>query len=363
MGPYTFYHDPSTLPINANELCYNRLIPLKARDTNIWLVSRQNATEAPNYFLTTDFKNYKALSSLQPQSSYSWLTAELISWQQGDGIANQGILYKPEDFNPDKKYPVLITYYEQLSHRLYEFPMPEFTKYSINIPWFISQGYLVFTPDIYFTKGKPGKSAYGAIVSAAQALAKMPFVDAKRMGINGHSTGGFLTNYLITHTNLFAAAIEGAGTSNWISSSLQLAGGEIKMGSRLGGYESMLGATLWERPDLYIENSPILRANHITTPLIIFHSKIDSAVPWEQAVELFIAMRRLEKKVWMLQYDEGNHGVWNKNDYTDYTIRITQFFDHYLKGAPPPKWMTEGMPASQKGVKAGYELDLSGKQP
>jgi dipeptidyl aminopeptidase/acylaminoacyl peptidase len=363
MQPCTIYHEENlTLPPNAHELDYYSTMPMKAENVNIWMLKRQTATEAPNYFLTSDFKNYTALTNFQPQASYNWLTAELLTWKQSKNITTQGILYKPENFDPKKKYPVLITYYQQFSHRLYEYPMPGFTKNDINIPWFVSHGYLVFTPDIYFIEGKQGQSACDAIVSAAYELIKLSFVDPKKIGIQGHSYGGFMTNYIVTHTNLFAAAIESAGTSNWVSSSLQL-GGLEKRASRLPSYENIIGSDLWKRPDLYLENSPVLKADKIITPLIICHSKTDTAVPWEQAVELFIAMRRLGKKVWMLQYDEGDHGAWEKNDYVDYTIRVTQFFDHYLKGTPPPIWMTQGIPARKKGIETGYELDTSGKQP
>ncbi|SEL62244.1 Dipeptidyl aminopeptidase/acylaminoacyl peptidase [Chitinophaga rupis] len=360
MGPWTFFYYLGDKQVQADHAYSFGMPPLKAKNAGAWIIKRQSATQAPNYLLTKDFKHYRQLTNLQPQNNYNWLTAELLTWQQLDGTTSQGILYKPENFDPHKKYPVLFNYYEQMSGRLYQYPIPDFTRNNINIPWFVSRGYLVFTPDIYYTKGHPGQSTYNTLVSAALHLAEMPFVNAKRMGINGHSTAGFETNYLVTHTGIFAAAIEGAGTSNWISSALQLSGpqGTAQI-SRLGLYESILGASLWERPDLYLENSPVLQADKVTTPLIIFHSKIDTAVPWEQAVELFISLRRLNKPVWMLQYDNSNHGAWG-NDCMDFTIRITQFLDHYLKGAPPPVWMTRGIPAKLKGIETGYRLDTRG---
>jgi dipeptidyl aminopeptidase/acylaminoacyl peptidase len=120
---------------------------------------------------------------------------------------------------------------------------------------------------------------------------------------------------------------------------------------------------LWQRPDRYIEESSVLRADRVTTPLLMMHNKGDEAVPLQQGVEFFTALRRLGKKVWMLQYDKGGHGVTDPDDAKDYTIRLTQFFDHYLKGAPAPKWMTEGVPARLKGIESGLELDASGREP
>lgn len=353
MSNQVMYLPSNTCSINHD---YDRgLKPIKADSSNAWIVKLQSNTEFPNYYTTSDFKNYKAITSLQPQKAYNWLSAELINYQQLDGTSTQGILYKPENFDPKKKYPVIFNYYEQLSHRLYQYPTPYFTQANINTAWFVSRGYLVFTPDIYFIKGRPGKSALNAVAGAVEYLKTLPYVDGNKMGINGHSVGGGLTNYIITHCNLFAAAIEGAGTSDIVSSSLQLSANR----SRLFFYDEML----WENTDSLLEDSPIMHVKKVTTPLIIFHSKSDSAVPWEQAVELYIALRRHGKKCWLLQYDEGNHGVWLQKDVEDYTIRITQFFDHYLKGAPPPMWMTRGIPAKLKGLTTGYELDTSGAQP
>jgi dipeptidyl aminopeptidase/acylaminoacyl peptidase len=358
MGPYTFFN----MSARGDDNVSSGVEPLKALQSNVWIVSRQSFDEQLNYFYTTDFKNFKKLTDLNPQKDYNWIRAELHSWKQFDGQIGQGILYKPENFDSQKKYPVLINYYSQMSDRLYQFLEPSFTNHNINIPWFVSQGYLVFTPDIYFQIGRlSGESAYNSIVSGAKYLQALSFVDGKRMGINGHSTGGYYTNYLITHTNIFAAALEGAGVSDAVSSYLQLSGVQGKeRGTSRYSTEEGIGATLWQRPDLYIESSPILKVDKVTTPLIIFHSKDDTAVPWEQGVELYLALRRLNKRAWMLQYDGQNHGNAAGPYAIDFTIRITQFFDHYLKGAPAPVWMTKGIPASMKGIETGYKLDPTG---
>jgi len=249
-----------------------------------------------------------------------------------------------------------------LSDGLYDFNFPGWSI-NVNVPYFVSNGYLVFLPDIIYKIGEPGQSALNAVESAARYLSRMPWVDSTRMAIQGHSFGGYETNYIVTHSHLFAAAATFAGTSDWIS-----AYGELEFGSglpRQSKYEigqDRLGASLWQRPDLYVKNSPIFSADQVTTPLLIVANKEDGGVPFEQGVELYMALRRLNKKVWMLQYDGEGHSVSGKNA-ADYTIRLTQFFDHYLKGAAPPVWMTQGIPASLKGIKAGYELDNSGTQP
>jgi dipeptidyl aminopeptidase/acylaminoacyl peptidase len=335
------------------------------------VVRRESAHEAPNYFITYDFIHFRQISHINPEEKFNWLTTELINYKQLDGSVTQGILYKPTNFNPNKRYPVIIQFYETFSFRMFEYPSPKYTTARINIPWIVSQDYLVFTPDIHFTRASvsgqvAGEAAYNSVVAGAQYLAKLPYVDGQRIGIQGHSFGGGETNWIIANTRLFAAACDASGTvCNEISAYLSL----MDVNGKLGGefrsqhaeiYHDRIGATLWERPDLYIKASPVLRANFIKTPLLIMDNRAD--IYWRQGMEMYLALRRLGRKCWLLQYNNGRHDV-RGIDAVDFTIRLAQFFDHYLKGAPPPKWMTEGIPYSRKGVDNGLELDLSGKQP
>jgi dipeptidyl aminopeptidase/acylaminoacyl peptidase len=245
--------------------------------------------------------------------------------------------------------------------------------HNIDIPWFVSRGYLVFIPDIYIkpaiTSGKTvGQWGYNSVVAAAQYLSMLPYVDKKHMGLQGHSFGGMQTNYLVTHTHLFAAASEMAGISDMPNDYLALLlknDNESEENEMILSEQGLLrfGATLWQRPEFYLRESAVLNADQVTTPILIVHNKMDDAVPWRQSVEFYMALRRLGKKSWLLQYDDETHSIDSKQNQMDYTIRLTQFFDYYLKGALPPKWMTEGVPAAMKGREMGYELDESGKIP
>jgi dipeptidyl aminopeptidase/acylaminoacyl peptidase len=359
MGPYTYFYYIGRQVTVDNEFS-SGMKPLKAGKTNAWIVRRENASQAPNYWFTKDFIHYKQLTNLQPQKSYNWLSSELVSFKQLDGTMSQGTLYKPENFDSTKKYPVLFNYYQQFAARLYQYPEPGFTGGNINIPWFVNRGYLVFTPDIYYTVGKPGEGEYNTLMSAARYLVTLRYVDGARMGINGHSTGGFETNYLVSHTNIFAAALAGAGGADELSCALQLSGMRgTDRGSRLGSHEPKHQSLPWRDSQNWLDYSPIMHVDKVTTPLLLMHNMNDGAVPWEQSVEFFIALRRENKKVWMLQYDGGGHTVWGR-DAIDYTKRITQFFNHYLKGYSPPRWMTEGRLASLKGIDDRFELDYEG---
>lgn len=336
--------------------------PLKAKNAEVYLVKRQTASEAPNLFLTADFKTFRRLTDIQPQHRYNWLTSELITWTTLDNKVSQGILYKPENFDPSKKYPVIFRYYESFSHEVYMFRNPVSPSSGIDIPWYVSNGYLVFVPDIQYTQGHTGQSVVNSVVSAANCLLKYPWVDPKKLGLQGHSFGGYETNYLVANTNIFACAQEGAGMTDLLS----WCGGIGFQGKHLlyfaETFQTRLGTTPWERPDIYIENSPVFKVNKVTTPLLMMHNKKDDAVPFAQAIEMFTALRRLKKPVWLLQYDGMGHNLGDEQA-EDFNIRRQQFFAHYLKDAPAPKWMTEGIPASEKGFKSGLELDASNKKP
>lgn len=363
--------DPKVLTFGPFRYCAERIMsgvdnpysfaPIKVGDTGNWIVGRTTSSEAPNYFLTNDFKYFQPLTDLRPQRAYNWLSEELINWTTTDGRLSQGILYKPENFDPSKKYPMIIYFRQQYSNGMYNCPVPDYSRGLINIPYYVSRGYLVFLPDIYQTVGEPGESIVNSVVSATDYLTRTrPYVDSNRMGIQGESRGGWELNYLVTHSHKFAAAIDCYGNSDLISDY-----GSEKDAKYYYYYPYVaynVNATLWERPDRYIKNSPVFNADKITTPLLIMHNRLDPAVPFSQGVEFFTALMELKKPAWLLQYDGEGHGVSRPETMKDWTIRMGQFFDHYLMNKPAPKWMTDGIVPWMKGIDDGLELE-PGKTP
>lgn len=338
--------------------------PKKARDRKRYLVRRQTASAFPNIYVTDDLSSYRQLSQVYPERKYNWMTTELVRWQLPDGQYSEGVLYKPEGFDTTRRYPVLFIYYERMSANLHGYEDPKLCQGQIDIAYFVSNGYLVFTPDIYHRQGHNGQSVVEALESAAKYLSRYSWVDPTRMGITGHSFGGWETNYLVTHTHCFAAACAAAGPADLVSvygegdryfwqNYLELS----SAGSPYG-----VGVTPWTRPDLYIENSPVFSLDSVTTPLLIMQGDKDVATPYEQAREMFMGLKRADKKVWLLQYVKGDHVLYDK-DAMDFTIRVKQFFDYYLKGQLPPVWMTKGVPARIRGVDSGLGLDRSGAIP
>ncbi len=330
---------------------------VKAKLANQLLFTRESFREFPDVW-TADLNLTapKKISDANPQmKNYFWGSVELVNWTSLDNIPLTGLLYKPENFDPKKKYPMIVYFYERESDNLHGHIIPNPLRSSINRTTYTSDGYLVFVPDIIYKIGFPGESAHNCIMPGITQLISKGFVDEKNIGIQGHSWGGYQTAYLITRTNMFKAAEAGAPVANMISA---YGGIRWETGlSRMFQYEktqTRLGGSLWEKPMLYIENSPIFFADKIKTPLLLLHNDADGAVPWYQGIEMYMAMRRLDKPVWMLNYNGEPHWPVKRENRMDFQIRMKQFFDHYLKGATLPPWMKDGVPAMEKGITKGY---------
>jgi dipeptidyl aminopeptidase/acylaminoacyl peptidase len=362
-GFYLLRHRKSKPPTQLTMGPYNYPSIKKAPGAQVYLLTRESAKESPNIYITEDLVHFRSVTTVAPEKHYNWLSVELMTWSLSTGNLCQGMLFKPEDLNVRKKYPLLVNYYEAPSDEICHYREPAATLDEINIPYFVSRGYVVFVPDIHYRVGYAGESALDAIISGTKYVLKQAWIDSTRIGLQGHSFGGYETNYVITHCNLFAAAEEGSGSSDMISKYNGFGPGGTAGQQIYEKGQYRMGASLYDSPAIYINGSPILLADKVTTPLLMMHNKQDELVPWLQGVEFFSALRRCGKKVWMLQYDKGEHSLQPGPDALDYTIRIEQFFNHYLKGAPPPIWMTEGIPSREKGMKAGFQLDTSGRLP
>lgn len=296
-------------------------------------------------------------SALNPQQQqYSWGNVELVKWKAYDGRMSEGMLFKPEGFDGRKKFPMICYFYERDSETLFAYRAPAPTPSRLDISFFVSRGYAVFVPDIHYKIGYPGKSAYDYILSGARAMVQKGGIDSTKVGIQGQSWGGYQVTYLITRTKYFAAAWAGAPVANMTS-----AYGGIRWESGLNRqfqYEktqSRIGAPLWDKQQLYIENSPLFYVPRISTPLVIMSNDADGAVPWYQGIEMFTAMRRLGKKVWLLNYNGEAHNLVQRKNRKDLSVREQQYFDWLLKGDKAPAWITDGVPAVEKGINMGLD--------
>jgi len=318
----------------------------KAKEADVIMLTATTFHDQPD-LQTTDFsfKELRKVTDANPQQAgLSWGSGELTKFRNADGVELQAAVYKPENFDPKKKYPLMVYIYERLSQNVNGFVRPA-PGTSINVAYYVSNGYIVIEPDIVYTTGHPGQSALKCVLPAIQSLVEKGYVDRDRIGIQGHSWGGYQIAYMLTQTNVFKAAEAGAPVVDMIS-----AYDGIRWGSGLPRqfqYEktqSRIGGTPWEYPLRFIENSTIYMADRVTTPLLILQNDGDDAVPWYQGLEMFLAMRRLGKEVYLFDYNGEPHGLRKRAAQKDYAVRMQQYFDHFLKGAPAPEWMTKGIP-------------------
>jgi dipeptidyl aminopeptidase/acylaminoacyl peptidase len=325
--------------------------PVKAKDADVYLLTGQTFNEFPDLLTTgSSFKELRKVSNANPQKAQLlWGDAELLAFHNSDGVPLQAALYKPENFDARKKYPMLVYIYERLTENVNHFVNPAPGSSSINISYYVSNGYLVLTPDIVYTTGYPGQSALKCVLPAVEAVVDRGIVDEKAIGIQGHSWGGYQVAYMVTQTNRFRAVEAGAPVVDMIA-----AYDGIRWGTgitRQFQYEisqSRIGGSIWQYPTRFIENSPIFWADKVQTPVLILQNDGDTAVPWYQGLEYFLALRRLGKEVYLFNYNGQPHGLQDRADQKDYAIRMQQYFDHYLKGAPAPDWMEKGVPYLQR---------------
>ena len=329
----------------------------KAKNTDDVIYTMETFQQYPDiHYSTLAFKKSVQLThGDKQQEGFIWGTAELVSWISLDGRPLEGVVYKPANFDPNKKYPMMVNFYERNSETLYNYRMPEPHRSTIDYHLYNSNEYVIFNPDIRYVDGYPGESCYNCLMPGITMMIAKGYIDEKGIGAQGHSWGGYQVAYLATRTNLFSAIESGAPVVNMFS-----AYGGIRWGSGMARsfqYEhtqSRLGGTPWSSPLRYLENSPLFTMDKVQTPILIMHNDADGHVPWYQGIEYFVAMKRLGKPCWLLNYTGEPHWPMHMANRIDFQRRMFQFFNHYLKNDKMPKWMSEGVPAVEQPFELGY---------
>lgn len=323
---------------------FNRL--LKAEKAGRYLYTRETHRDFPDFYASDALlaKGLRITEANPQQKEFLWSAGvRLVDYVSDKGQKLQAALFLPAGYQEGKKYPTIVYIYEKLSNNLNRYFLP--TANGFNKSYYTSQGYAVLMPDITYTVNDPGMSAVWCVLPALKAAIATGIVDPERVGLQGHSWGGYQTAFLITQTEAFAAAVAGAPLTNMISmySSIYWNTGsanqpifESSQGRFTGGY--------WENLEAYTRNSPVYYAPRVKTPLLLLHNDRDGAVVFNQGVEYYNTLRRLKKPVVMLEYVGENHGLRKPANRTDYTVRMKEFFDHHLKGAPAPDWWEKGIP-------------------
>lgn len=324
--------------------------PTKAKDADRLMFQASRFDMYPDVWTAAgDLSSPRKVSDGDAQRApFNWGKSELVRYKSADGTPLLGVLIKPDNFDPKKKYPMIVYLYEKLSDTVHNFQNPG-PGTSVNFSYYSSNGYVIFMPDIVYKTGYPGRSAMRCIMPGVEMLVKSGFVDENAIGIQGHSWGGYQIAYMITQTNKFKAAAPGALVSNMFSAYNGIRWGTgIPRQFQYERTQSRIGASIWDAPDKYIENSPLFYAKNVQTPVLMLHNDNDDAVPWYQGIEFYLSLRRLNKEVYFFNYNGEFHGLRKRQNQKDYSRRMKEFFDHKLKGAPAPEWMKTGIPYLQR---------------
>ncbi|MFC2161643.1 S9 family peptidase [Acidobacteriota bacterium] len=317
----------------------------KAKDADIYAFTVQDFDDSPDIFIGgADLQNAKQVTETNPfQKDYSWGHSELITYTTEKGRKLQGALIYPAGYEPGKKYPMIVYNYELLSQNVHRYITPSDRSY-YNISVFSSQGYIVLEPDIVFRIRQPGWSVVECVTAGVKKVIEMGIVDPKRIGVIGHSMGGFNSSFIATHTDgIFAAAVAGAPITDLVSYY-----GDHHWGSGIAetdhietGQERMEVA-LYDDFQAYVDNSAVFNVQNMTVPLLLEAGDKDGIVAWYQSIELYNIARRAKKNVVMLTYIGEDHGLRQKHNQQDYQRRILAWFGHYLKGESAESWITDG---------------------
>ena len=324
---------------------------VKAEHADRVIFTRQDFAESPDYWTsTTAFASPVKVTDANPFiDEYAWGKRMLVDFKNSKGQHLQGTLTLPANYQPGKKYPMLVYFYELLSNTDHQFPMPVFDDRP-HFAEYASDGYVVFEPDIVYETGRPGTSALDCVTSGVKKVIEMGYADPAHIGIQGHSWGGYETSYILTHSHMFAAVVTGAPPTDLVSfyDETYPGTGTLQQGIVEVGQVRM-GTNPFDNLQQFQDQSALYSVRDITTPFLILHGTADNAVDWHQGLELYAAARRWGKPVILLSYPGEPHHLARKENQKDFQQRMKQFFDHYLKGTPAPKWMTDGVPQTEKG--------------
>ena len=321
--------------------------PMKAEDADRMVFTQQTFVEFPDYWVSdTRFRNVRKVTDANPQQAdFAWSPGRvLIDYVNERGDTLQATLALPAGYEEGKRYPMLVYFYERMSQRHHSYSMPAYDDRP-HMSTYASNGYLVLQPDIVYTTGRPGSSALDDLTASVNKAIELGYADPDRIGLQGHSWGGYQSSFVVTQTDLFAAVVTGAPPTNLISfyNTLYRSTGTVQQGITEIGQVRM-GITPFEDFELYVSQSPVHHAHKINTPFMILHGTADGAVDWMQGLEFYNMARRLGKEVIFLSYPDEAHHLNRRNNQIDFQIRMMQYFDHHLKETQPAKWMTEGVP-------------------
>jgi dipeptidyl aminopeptidase/acylaminoacyl peptidase len=318
----------------------------KARDVSVLAYTIEDVDDSPDYFVGgPTLRDARQVTQTNPfHADYAWGDSELLNYENTWGEPLQGALFYPANYEPGRQYPMIVYIYEVVAPSVRQYTVPS-DRSAYNTSVFTSLGYFVYRADITYRDRNPGLSAVEALEPAVARALETGMIDSSRVGLVGHSWGGYQTAFAVTQTDIFSAAVAGAPLTNLTSMYLSVYWNSGGTDARIFEIsQGRMEVPFWEDVDSYLANSPVFHVDKLNTPLLVAHGTEDGAVDYNQGVEYYNAARRAGKDFVLLSYNGENHGNRQKANQIDYHRRILEWFGHYLKGDPAPDWITKGLP-------------------
>jgi dipeptidyl aminopeptidase/acylaminoacyl peptidase len=316
----------------------NQLIKAEKSENYIYV---EQSYEAPPRLMLHATSPHEITQTNPQHHRFHWGRVEPIRYTL-NGKELSGVLYFPAEYQNSMKYPMVVRLYERQFQYFNNYEPPSSSSGDgFNIPNFTTKGYFVFLPDMVFETGNVGQSATACVLAAVDAVIAKGFVDPKKIGLIGHSFGGYETDLIITQTDRFTAAVSGAAWTNLISGYLYVGTTFSRPDFYRAEYDQLrIGKSLFEDMGSYLKNSPVLQAANVKTPLLGWVGEKDRHIHYLQSMEFYMALRRLNKPHTLLVYPDEGHSLWKRENQNDLSLRIEQWFDYYLKNDKPQNWMT-----------------------
>lgn len=315
---------------------------MKAKETGTYVWTEEDAqTPIQLKVRQAKAKARTVFASNPQQSQFLQGRMEIVQYRSPVGTLLNGRLYYPADFVAGRQYPMVVHLYEVQSRKRFEYVNPSlYNSAGFNRSNLTAKGYFVLMPDTVFETGRTGDDALHCVEAAVDEVLRRGVVDPKRIGLIGHSFGGYQTNYIITKSNRFACAIAGAAVTNLVSAAHSVTSNF----SRPRFYmvengQARMGGSLFEEKERYLGNSPVMFANGIDTPLLSWTGQNDTQVDPMQSMEFYLALRRLRKEHIMLVYTNEGHDILGREADADLTRKQESWWDRYLMAGPMEDWM------------------------
>ena len=316
-------------------LCSCKISQVKFSERYMSYVKERSDKSPTLFFLRFDERKEHSVYQTNKWDMQAYdLKSEYVKWFTPDSLPRGVIVRYPLDYNSKKSYPAIFNIYEQKYYFQNDYmPKREASYNGFNWRDYVAEGYFVIEPDIYYKTGETGKMIVDYIENTLSFLKRYnKSIDTDRMGIIGHSFGGYEVNHLISELDAFKAAVSGASVSNFTSAAFDINKSTMRNNAwKFFGVQHRIGSLVYTNPEVYMKSSPIFKSKQIKTPLLIWHGKKDHLINYKQSISFFNSLDYYDKPVKLLLFENEGHIIQSKENKKILSDTVLDWFNKFLK--------------------------------